>query len=108
MTASAVTASAGLRVVADRGDDAPPTPKDFGPIRPAVLSVWPSEDGYFGIDVCWRGRECVLRAVVVRRMLADAGLNAEAGNSLDGRTWELKVSRVPGDRVGKVIETIIW
>ena len=41
-------------------------------------------------------------------MLANTGLNAEAGNSLDGRTWELKVSRVPGDRVGKVIETIIW
>ena len=103
-----MTASAGLRVVPDRADQAPPAPKYSGPIRPALLSVWPSEDGHFGIDVCWRGRECILRAVVVRRMLADSGLHAEAGNSLDGRTWELKVSRVPADRVGKVIETIIW
>ncbi len=103
-----MTASGRLRVVGDQSEHAPPTLRDSGPIRPSALSVWPSEDGYFGIDVCWHGHECVLRAVVVRRMLADSGLHAEAGNSLDGRTWELKVSHVPGDRVGKVIETIIW
>ena len=103
-----MTASGRLRVVGDQSEHAPPTPKDVGPIRPSALSVSPCEDGYFGIDVCWHGHECVLRAVVVRRMLADTGLQAEAGNSVDGYGWELKVSGVPGDRVGKVIETIIW
>ena len=37
-------------------------------IRPDRPTVWPSEDGY-AIDVRWHGRECILRAVVVRRLL---------------------------------------
>ncbi len=79
-----------------------------GPIRPDRLTVWPTEDGYFGIDVRWQGRECLLRTIVVRRMLAEAGVAAEPGNSQDGRAWELKVERVPADRVAKVIDQIIW
>ena len=58
-------------------------------IRPDRLTVWPTEDGYFGVDVRWHGRECILRAVVVRRMLAEAGIEAQPGNSQDGRIWEL-------------------
>ena len=41
--------------------------------RPDRLTVWPTEDGAFGIDVRWHGRECILRAVVVRRLLTEAG-----------------------------------
>jgi hypothetical protein len=91
-------------------DEIPPPrlPDEFGPIRPSLLSVWPSEDGYFGIDVCWHGRESVLRSVVVRRRLFEAGLDARPGHSQDGRTWELRIDRVPGDRVAHVIDSIIW
>ena len=89
-------------------DAAPAVPSDFGPIRPALLTVWPAKDGQFGIDVRWHGRECVLRAVVVRRMLTEAGLDARPGNSQDGRTWELQVGGVPSDRVARVIDSIIW
>ena len=98
IAAAGLTASAGARAV----------PDEFGPIRPSLLSVWPTEDGYFGIDVCWHGRECILRAVVVRRLLAEAGIEARAGNSQDGRTWELKVGAVPAADVAKVIESNIW
>ena len=95
----------GLQAVAEHDVPAAHT---FGPIRPDRLTVWPTESGSFGIDVRWNGRECILRAVVVRRLLAEAGYTATAGNSLDGRTWELNVGPVPADEVAKVIETYIW
>ena len=76
-------------------------------IRPDRLTVWPTDGGY-AIDVRWHGRECILRAVVVRRMLVEAGLTAHPGNSQDGRIWELQVGPVPADQVAKVIETYIW
>jgi hypothetical protein len=71
-------------------------------------AVWPTEDGYFGVDVRWHGRECILRAVVVRRMLVEAGIQAHPGNSQDGRIWELRVGPVPADEVARVIESYIW
>jgi hypothetical protein len=79
-----------------------------GPIRPDRLTVWPTEDGYFGIDVRWQGRECLLRTIVVRRMLAEAGVAAEPGNSQDGRIWELRIGPVPADSVARIIEEQIW
>jgi hypothetical protein len=85
-----------------------PAQSEPGAIRPDRLTVWPTEDGYYGIDVRWHGRECILRAVVVRRMLAEAGIEAHPGNSQDGRLWELLVGPVPADQVAKVIETYIW
>jgi hypothetical protein len=78
------------------------------PIRPDRLTVWPSEDGSFSIDVRWFGRECILRAVVVRRVLSEAGYPATVGNSIDGRNWELTVGPVPADDVADVIENYIW
>ncbi|MEA2361898.1 MAG: hypothetical protein QOD71_1043 [Thermoleophilaceae bacterium] len=78
-----------------------------GAIRPDRLTIWPTEDGY-GIDVRWHGRECILRAVVVRRLLAEAGIDARPGNSQDGRLWELRVGPVPADEVARVIEAYIW
>jgi hypothetical protein len=76
-------------------------------ICPDRLTVWPSEDGY-GIDVRWHGRECILRAIVVRRLLAEAGYEASPGNSQDGRVWELRIGPVPADDVTRVIDTYIW
>jgi len=76
-------------------------------IRPDRMTVWPSEDGY-GIDVRWHGRECILRAVVVRRLLVEAGYQATPGNSQDGRIWELRVGPIPADQVAKVIDSFIW
>lgn len=81
---------------------------ELGAIRPDRLTIWPMEEGQYGIDVRWQGRECILRAVVVRRMLVEAGLNAHPGNSQDGRIWELRVGPVAADQVAKVIETYIW
>ena len=92
----------------DRGAAPASAAHSFAPIRPDRLTVWPTDDGSFGIAVRWQGRECILRAVVVRRLLTEAGFPATAGNSIDGRTWEVTVSQVPASQVSKVIETYIW
>ena len=92
----------------ERQSTPPPPAPQFGPIRPDRVTVWPMDDGFFGIEVHWRGRECILRAVVVRRLLAEAGYVAQPGNSQDGRLWELRVGPVAADDVAKVIATYIW
>lgn len=78
----------------------------FGPIRPDHLTVWPMDEGFFGIDVRWHGRDCILRAVVVRRLLVEAGYDARPANSQDGRLWALRVGPVPADQVAEAIERI--
>lgn len=83
-------------------------PASFGPIRPDRMTVWPTDDGCFGIDVRWVGRETILRSVVVRRLLADAGYSTHSGNSADGRVWELRVTGVPADKVATLIREQIW
>jgi len=92
----------------ERGSAPRHGPSEPGAIRPDRLTIWPTEEGYYGIDVRWHGRECILRAVVVRRLLAEAGIEAQPGNSQDGRLWELRVGPVPADQVAKVIEAYIW
>ena len=92
----------------ERRAAARPAPSPTNAIRPDRLTVWPTEDGYYGIDVRWHGRECILRAVVVRRVLVEAGIQAQPGNSQDGRIWELRVGPVPADHVARVIESYIW
>ncbi len=80
----------------------------FAPIRPDRMTVWPMDEGSCGIDVRWVGRECILRAVVVRRLLTEAGYPTTSHNSVDGRNWELSVGPVPTSEVANVIETYIW
>jgi hypothetical protein len=86
----------------------PPGLAEFGPVRPERLTVSPMGDGSFAIDVRWQGRECLLRAVVVRRLLVEAGFDARPGDSQDGRVWELRVGPVAADDVGRIIGTYIW
>ena len=76
-------------------------------IRPDRLTVWPTDGGY-AIDVRWHGRECILRAVVVRRLLVEAGYEAKPGNSQDGRVWELRIGPIAADHVAKVIDGYVW
>ena len=88
-----------------RASHRPPT-QASGAIRPDRLTIWPSGDGYH-IDVRWHGRECILRAVVVRRMLVAAGIEAQPGNSQDGRIWELSAGPVPAHDIARVIDSYI-
>ena len=47
---------------------------DGRPTRPDKLSIWPTEDETFGLDVLYLGPQGARRAEVVRRQIAEAGL----------------------------------
>lgn len=81
---------------------------EYYPLRPELLEVRPADDGRFEIHVRWSGRESVLRAVFVRRVLAQAGVESHPSTADDGRGWALRVGPVPADRVGRLIDSCIW
>jgi hypothetical protein len=76
--------------------------------RPELLTVRPVGDGRFEIQVQWGGRESVLRAVFVRRVLAGAGVEAHPSSADGGRAWALRIGPVPAERVGELIDSCIW
>ena len=81
---------------------------DYCAARPERLTVRPAGDGRCEIDVRWSGHESVLRAVFVRRVLANAGVESQPSSSDGGRVWALRVGPVPADRVGELIDSCIW
>jgi hypothetical protein len=81
---------------------------EYCPVRPERLAVRPTGDGQFEIEVRWAGHESVLRAVFVRRMLAQAGVKSHPSSFEGGRVWVLRIGPVPADRVGELIHSCIW
>ncbi len=80
----------------------------LGPTRPDRLTIWPVEDGRFGIDVRWGGGEGCRRATVVGDLLAGVGVRSRLTQELSGRGWELRVGPVPGSEVARMIDAFIW
>jgi hypothetical protein len=81
---------------------------EYCAVRPELLTVRPTGDGRFEIHAQWSGRESVLRAVFVRRMLAHAGVESYPSSADGGRAWALRIGPVPADRVGRLIDSCIW
>ena len=81
---------------------------ELGPTRPDKLTIWPLDEGGFGIDIRWAGGEGNRRATVARRLLEDAGIRARLSQHADGRGWELRLGPVPGQEVAKLIDQFVW
>jgi hypothetical protein len=77
-------------------------------VRPELLTVLPADDGRFEIHAQWSGRESVLRAVFVRRVLAGAGVESHPSSVDGGPAWALRIGPVDGERVGELIDAYIW
>jgi hypothetical protein len=54
------------------------------------------------------GQESVLRAVFLRRVLAEEGVDAQPTSFEAGEGWGLHIGPVPADRVGELIDSCIW
>jgi hypothetical protein len=81
---------------------------EYCAVRPELMTVQPTGDGRFEIYVQWSGRESVLRAVFVRRVLAGAGVEAHPASADGGGAWGLRIGPVPGDRVSELIDSAVW
>ena len=83
------------------------TSTELGPTRPDRLTIWPVEEGRFGIDVRWGGPAGHRRANVVHRQLKAAELASRLEDD-GGYGWRVRVGPVPGDAVAQVIDAFIW
>ena len=81
---------------------------EYCAVRPELLTVRPAGDELFEIHVQWSGRDSVLRAVFVRRVLAQAGVDSHPASADGGRAWALRIGPVPADRVAELIDSSIW
>lgn len=85
----------------------PPVNADGQPTRPDKLSIWPTEDGTFGIDVHYLGPQGHRRAQVVLRQIESAGLAVSLRR--DGEaSWIVRFGPVERDAMLAVLNGYVW
>jgi hypothetical protein len=95
-----------------RALDTPPLPPssatpDGRPTRPDRLSIWPTENETFGIDVLYTGAQGYKRADVVKRQIESVGLAATLRQ--DGeRGWIVRFGPVSREDMLTVLNGYVW
>jgi hypothetical protein len=80
---------------------------DGRPTRPDRLSIWPTEDETFGIDVLYIGSQGFKRADVVKRQIESIGLAATLRQ--DGeRGWIVRFGPVSREDMLTVLNGYVW
>jgi hypothetical protein len=80
---------------------------DGRPTRPDRLSIWPTEEDTFGIDVLYHGPQGRRRAEVVRRQIAGAGHPASV--RAEGESgWIVRFGPVGRDEMLLVLNGFVW
>ena len=80
---------------------------DGRPTRPDRLSIWPTEDETFGIDVLYTGAQGFKRADVVKRQIESVGLAATLRQ--DGeRGWVVRFGPVSREDMLTVLNGYVW
>ena len=80
---------------------------DGRPTRPDKLSIWPTEDERFGIDVLYLGPQGHRRADVVFRQIEAAGL--EAALRQEGENgWIVRFGPVSREDMLSVLNGYVW
>jgi hypothetical protein len=77
------------------------------PTRPDRLSIWPTEEETFGIDVLYTGAQGCKRADVVKRQIESLGLNATVRQEGD-RGWIVRFGPVSRDDMRTVLNGYVW
>lgn len=79
----------------------------LGPTRPDKLTIWPVEDGGFGIDVLYVGARGYSRAETVHRQLCEASVPARFDQQPDG-AWTVRLGPVDRDAMLTVLNGFVW
>jgi hypothetical protein len=80
---------------------------DGRPTRPDKLSIWPTEDERFGIDVLYLGPQGHRRADVVFRQIEAAGLEAALRQEGDNG-WIVRFGPVSREDMLAVLNGYVW
>lgn len=78
-----------------------------GPTRPDRITIWPVEDGRYGIDVAYRGTVGFRRAEVVERHLRAAGVPVTFLQEPDG-AWAVRFGPVDRDAMLTALNSVVW
>jgi hypothetical protein len=82
-------------------------PPDIGPhLAPDRLSVWPMEDGRYGLDATYHGATGFERAEAQRQRLRAANLGASVRQEL-GDDWTLRLGPLTHSAVWTTIEAFL-
>lgn len=80
---------------------------DGRPTRPDKLSIWPTEDERFGIDVLYVGAQGHHRAEMVVRQIEAAGL-AVALRDEGENAWVVRFGPVSREEMLAVLNGYVW
>ena len=80
---------------------------DGRPTRPDKLSIWPTEDERFGIDVLYLGPQGHRRADVVYRQIEAAGLDAALKQEGENG-WIVRFGPVCREDMLAVLNGYVW
>ena len=80
---------------------------DGRPTRPDKLSIWPTDDEHFGIDVLYIGPQGHRRAEVVFRQIEAAGLAVALREEGDGG-WVVRFGPVDREGMLAVLNGYVW
>ena len=80
---------------------------DGRPTRPDKLSIWPTDDDRFGIDVLYLGAQGHRRAEVVARQITAAGVEV-AMKQEDANAWIVRFGPVGREEMLAVLNGFVW
>jgi hypothetical protein len=80
---------------------------DGRPTRPDKLSIWPTDDERFGIDVLYLGPQGHRRAEVVFRQIEAAGLETALRGEGDNG-WIVRFGPVSREEMLAVLNGYVW
>ena len=80
---------------------------DGRPTRPDRLSIWPTEEETFGIDVLYTGAVGYKRADVVKRQIEELGLEATLKQEGE-RGWVVRFGPVSREDMLTVLNGYVW
>jgi len=83
-----------------------PLPSKAGPV-PDRLTVWPVDDGRYGLDATFQGNTGYTRAQHHRAELERAGVPHAFRQERDG-SWTLRFGPLPAAAVFQAIETFVY